>query len=133
MPLRYADGRPFFVQVDPTAPDLAAFPAFAEIAAFEAVLAPGDVIFFPVRIVKLLLAGFRLRKASALTRVEYAQKRSCIVGLCYSHAASQRATLCISSVTFLSKFHPGCPTFPGLRLIGTLSTWRNVVHQATSA
>jgi hypothetical protein len=36
------------VQVDPTAPDLSAFPAFADVAAKEAVLRPGDVIFFPV-------------------------------------------------------------------------------------
>ena len=39
---------PVHVQVDPTAPDLSAFPAFAEVAALEAALGPGDVIFFPV-------------------------------------------------------------------------------------
>ena len=35
------------MQVDPTAPDLWAFPAFAEVVAVQAVLRPGDVILFP--------------------------------------------------------------------------------------
>lgn len=39
------------MQIDPTAPDLSAFPAFADVAAKEAVLRPGDIIFFPVSLI----------------------------------------------------------------------------------
>ncbi|GAQ89297.1 hypothetical protein KFL_005080060 [Klebsormidium nitens] len=47
----YPDDHPLRrrAQVDPTAPALSAFPAFAEVAALEAALCPGDVIFFPRR------------------------------------------------------------------------------------